>query len=221
LASSLPARGWLVNRRWPTIVDVRRSSEQTKAVILAAARERFGAVGFHGATIRAIAAEAGIDPAMIMRYFGSKDELFAAVAEFDLRLPDLAAVDREHVGRALVAHFLDRWEGDEALKALLRASTTNEEAVARMHHIFSGQLEPAVAQLGADAVSARAGLIATQILGLALCRYVLRLPSVVDMSREEVIFLISPTIQRYFDVPIAMDHRQRETVVRTGAEHSD
>jgi len=63
---------------------MRRSSEETKAGILAAARERFGTVGYQAATIRAIAADARIDPSMVMRYYGNKEKLFAAAAEFDL-----------------------------------------------------------------------------------------------------------------------------------------
>ena len=82
-----------VNKCWPTLVDMRRSSDETKAVILAAARERFGASGFQAATIRAIAADAQVDPAMVMRYYGSKDKLFAAAAEFDLAFPELTGVD--------------------------------------------------------------------------------------------------------------------------------
>jgi AcrR family transcriptional regulator len=182
---------------------MRRSSEQTKAVILAAARERFGAAGFQGATVRAIAASAGIDPSMVMRYFGSKDKLFAAAAEFDLRFPDLSAVDRSQVGKALVSHFLDRWENDEGLKVLLRSATTNDEAIGRMQQIFVGQLQPVVATLVSDAAVVRAGLIATQILGLALCRYVLRLAPVVDMSRDDIVNRVGPAIQRYFDAPMS------------------
>jgi AcrR family transcriptional regulator len=177
---------------------MRRSSDRTKAAILAAARERFGAAGFQGATIRAIAADAGVDPAMVMRYYGSKDKLFAAAAEFDLRFPDLAAIDRKEVGRSMVRHFLERWEGDEPLVVLLRSSATNAEAAQRMHQIFGAQLEPLVASLApADEVTTRAGLIATQILGMAWCRFVLRLPPVVDMTREEIEQWLGPTIQRY------------------------
>ncbi len=69
---------------------MRRSSAETKAVILAAARERFAESGFERATIRAIAADANIDPSMVMRYFGNKDQLFAAAADFDLDFPDLS-----------------------------------------------------------------------------------------------------------------------------------
>jgi AcrR family transcriptional regulator len=181
---------------------MRRSSEQTKAVILAAARERFGAAGFQAATIRAIAADAGVDPAMVMRYYGSKDKLFAAAAEFDLRFPDFATTEPTQVGRSLVQHFLERWEGDEALVILLRSSATNGEAAQRMQQIFGTQLQPLVATLvPAEESGVRAGLIATQILGMALCRFVLRLPPVVEMTRDQVVEWLGPTIQRYFGLP--------------------
>src|SRR5881296_365156 len=98
-----------------------RRSETTKAAILAAARQHFAASGYERATIRIIAADAGIDPAMVMRYFGNKEKLFAAAAQFDLRLPDLISVPLDRLGVTLVTHMLDRWEGDATLMALLRA----------------------------------------------------------------------------------------------------
>lgn len=181
---------------------MRRSAEETKARILAAAKERFATTGYQAATIRAIAADAGIDPSMVMRYFGNKDQLFAAAAEFDLRFPDFTAMDRSAVGGALVSHFLDRWEGDEALVVLLRSSATNDEAAQRMRQIFVSQLHPVVESLAPAGESRwRAGLIATQIMGLALCRFVLQLPPVVGMSRDEVVTWLGPTIQRYLGLP--------------------
>lgn len=186
---------------------MRRSSDETKATILAAARERFGAVGFQGATIRAIAADAGIDPAMVMRYYGNKDRLFAAAAKFDLRFPDLASGDPTQVGRSLVRHFLERWEGDDALVILLRSSATNTEAAQRMQQIFGTQIQPLVAAfVPAEECAVRAGLIATQILGMALCRFVLRLPPVVEMTRNEIVEWLGPTIQRYLGLPDAGAH---------------
>src|SRR6266702_2812366 len=150
-----------------------RRSESTKARILAAARKHFAAYGYERTTIRAIAGEAGIDPALVMRYFGNKEKLFAAAAEFDLRLPDLTA--------------------------LLRAAVSHQVAVARMRAIFATQVMPAVAPLCKDRATAatRVGLVATQMLGMALCRYVLRLPPVVALDRAAVIRWLAPTIQRY------------------------
>jgi AcrR family transcriptional regulator len=180
---------------------MRRSSADTKAVILAAARERFAESGFERATIRAIATDANIDPSMVMRYFGNKDQLFAAAADFDLQIPDLSDVDREQLGTRLVAHFVDRWERDEVMVVLLRSSTTNADAAQRMKEIFSAQLLPVIAKVNPDTPERGAGLIATQMLGLALCRYVLRLPPVVEMSRDEIVSWLGPTVQRYLDGP--------------------
>jgi AcrR family transcriptional regulator len=180
---------------------MRRSSIETKAVILAAARERFAKSGFERATIRAIAADANIDPSMVMRYFGNKDKLFAAAADFDLQLPDLSDVDPAQLGARLVNHFVDRWERDEALIVLLRSSTTNAEAAQRMQGIFAGQLLPVIAKVNPKAPQRRAGLIATQVLGLALCRYVLQLPPIVAMSRAEMVGWLGPTVQRYLEAP--------------------
>jgi AcrR family transcriptional regulator len=176
-----------------------RRSDATRAAILAAARERFAADGYERATIRAIAADAGIDPAMVMRYFGNKEKLFAAAAEFDLRLPDPDTVPRAQLGAVVVNHFLNRWEGDDTLMALLRGAVTNEAAAERARGIFAAQIAPTVAAVSPDPgeVATRSGLVAAQILGLALTRYVLRLPPVVAMTRDEVVGWVGPTMQRY------------------------
>lgn len=183
---------------------MRRSSEETKAIILAAARERFAADGYERATIRAIAADARIDPSMVMRYYGSKEKLFAAAAHFDLDLPDLTTVPRAEMGRRLVAHFLDRWEDDEGLMVLLRSGVTNPEAAERMRAIFAAQLLPMVRRFTADDDEAgrRAGLAASQVLGLALCRYLLAFPQVAAMTRDDLLDHVGPTLQRYLtDAP--------------------
>ena len=112
-------------------------------------RERFAQSGFERATIRAIAADANIDPSMVMRYFGNKDQLFAAAADFDLDFPDIAGIDPDQMGARMVAHFMNRWERDEALIVLLRSSTTNADAAARMQAIFAAQLLPAIAKVNA------------------------------------------------------------------------
>jgi AcrR family transcriptional regulator len=177
-----------------------RRSDATKSSILAAAREQFAAVGYQAATIRSIATAAEIDPAMVMRYFGNKEKLFAAAAEFDLRLPDLSDVPQKDVGAALVEHFLNRWEDDETLMALLRTAVTNEAAAARLQEIFATQMAPLIGKLSGEpraAAAARAGLIATQILGLALCRYVLRLPPVVGLKRPDIVRRVGATVQAY------------------------
>jgi AcrR family transcriptional regulator len=176
-----------------------RRSDVTRGAILAAARERFAADGYERATIRAIAADAGIDPAMVMRYFGSKERLFAAAAEFELRLPDPRSIPREEIGARMVAHFVERWEADDVLTALLRAGVTNDAAAERLRSVFASQVAPTAAVVVADPtqVPVRSGLVASQILGLALTRYVLKLPPVVGMGRDEVVAWVGPTVQRY------------------------
>ncbi|MDI3408861.1 TetR/AcrR family transcriptional regulator [Streptomyces cavernicola] len=196
-----------------------RRSDATRAAILAAARERFAASGYERATIRAIAQDAGIDPSMVMRYYGNKEGLFAAAAEIDLRMPDVSWPDEREsalpvgsghgaggqAGLALVEHFLDLWENSEILTALLRVGVTNASGAERMREIFEQQLIPVAVKHSPDPQSAprRAALVASQILGMALARYVLRFPPAVEMSRQEVIDWLGPTVHRYLTSPDA------------------
>lgn len=176
-------------------------SQRTKAAILKAAQELFADQGYERATVRDIAARAAIDPAMVIRYFGSKEALFARATAFDLRLPNLAVIARRDLGRTLVAHFLEVWEGSLAngsLISLLRAAASNEDAAGAVRAIFGGQVVPMLAQVVPPAeLPLRAGLVATQIMGLAVTRYVLKVPPVVAMDRAQIVRLLGPTMQRY------------------------
>lgn len=167
-----------------------------------AAREQFARYGYHRATIRAIAAGAAIDPAMVMRYFGNKAGLFQAAVRVDLALPDLTSVSDGRLGHALARHFLARWEQDDTLIILLRSSIGDSEIAEHVRQVFLQQVAPTV-RSAADPSSAatRAGLVATQILGLATARYVLELPPVVAMSHEEIIAWAGPTVQHYLQGP--------------------
>lgn len=173
--------------------------EATRATILAAARERFATDGYERATIRAIAGDAGVDPALVMRYYGNKEGLFAAAAEFDLRLPDFTGMPQRTVGSALVEHFLARWEDDDVLKGLLRTAATNEGAAARLREVFATQIAPKIVAVCADpkAATTRAGLVATQMMGFAFCRYILQLPPIAALKRADIVKWVAPTIQRY------------------------
>ncbi|MBW8794071.1 MAG: TetR family transcriptional regulator [Streptomyces sp.] len=180
-----------------------RRSDASRSAILAAARERFAADGYERATIRAIAKDARIDPSMVMRYFGSKDGLFAAAVTLDLRMPDVSQVPHTEVGRALTGHFLDIWEANEELTAVLRVAVTNNAGAERLQGIFREQVVPVAQRVCPDPeqVATRAGLCAAQLLGLALTRYVVRLPPVVALAREEIVAWLGPTVQRYLTVP--------------------
>ena len=176
-------------------------SQRTKAAILKAAQQLFADQGYERATVRDIAARAAIDPAMVIRYFGSKEALFARATAFDLKLPNLTLVAKPDMGRTLVAHFLEVWEGalsNGSLVSLLRAAASNEDATAAVRAIFGGQVVPMLAQVVPPAeLPQRAGLVATQIMGLAVTRYILKVPPVVAMDRAQIVRLLGPTMQRY------------------------
>ncbi len=177
-------------------------SERTRAAILAAARELFAAEGYERATVRDIAARAGIDPALVIRYFGSKEALFVRSVDFDLRLPDLRDVAPGAIGPAIVRHFLGVWEGEGGnggLTLLLRTAAVNAIAAAKLREVFAGQVMPMLSRAGGADAAGRAGLISSQLLGLALCRYVLELPPVVAMPREQIVAEVGATVQRYLE----------------------
>lgn len=178
----------------------------TRANILAAARQRFAADGYERATIRAIAAEADIDPSLVMRYYGNKQGLFVAAAALDLRLPDLTQVPREEAGAVLVRHFLELWEKEDTWCALLRAAASNCDAADRMRTVAVEQAVAMVAKVCDDERIAlqRANLVSSQLIGFAYCRFVLQLPALTVMSRDEVIGWLGPTVQNYlFNAPPA------------------
>ncbi|MGI8816567.1 MAG: TetR family transcriptional regulator [Pseudonocardia sp.] len=177
-------------------------SRASREAVLGAARRTFAERGYERTTVRLVAADAGVDPSMVIRYFGSKDGLFAAAMQVDLRLPELAEVPADCRGEVLAWHFLELWEGEqtgEVLVVLLRSATTNDVAAARLREVFAGQVVALVAGLDpalpAPEVARRAGLISTQMLGTALTRYVLCLPPVVELTREEVVAALAPNLQ--------------------------
>src|SRR6266702_2582479 len=162
-----------------------RKSDRTRAAILDAAQKLFAQHGHDRATVRDIAAKASIDPALVIRYFGSKDELFVRAAAFDLRMPDLSKVKRSQIGDTLIRRFLELGEGFTGMTVLLRSAASNDYAASRVRELFAAQVLPAFARVGSRADAAeRAGLVASQLLGLALCRYILKIPPVVKCPRK-------------------------------------
>jgi AcrR family transcriptional regulator len=194
------------------MTDTRRSGAETRDRILTVAREHFARQGYDRTTIRAIASEAQIDPSMVMRYFGNKEELFKVAASIDLALPDLTTIPAGEVGRALAAHFVRTWDSEGTLMALLRRAASDPQAAEQMRSIFATQVAAAVAPLCPDPTQAarRAALVATQLLGIALGRYVLHLPPIVEMDPDEIVAWVAPTITRYLTAESAQpDQNQR------------
>jgi AcrR family transcriptional regulator len=180
-------------------------SAPTRRRILEAARRQFAADGYERTTIRTVAAEAAIDPSMVMRYFGSKEGLFAAAASFELNLPDLAALPAKKRGRALAQRFLQLWGHDPAgggLAILLRTAATNDSAAERVRKVFRDQVVPAIAAVVPDAPAARAALISSQFLGVAYCRFVVAIPELVKLDDGILLATLGRTIQRYLDGPL-------------------
>src|SRR6185312_10594330 len=164
-------------------------SEATRRTILAAARTAFAARGYEQATIRAVAAEAGIDASMVMRYFGSKAGLFAAAA-IDLDPPALASVAGRRRGEALVRHFIGRWERDpseDMLIFLLRTAVTDRSVAEQMQMTFDRIVVAPLEELRYPAAQRRAALIGSQLMGLALCRYILYLEPLASLTSDEVV----------------------------------
>jgi AcrR family transcriptional regulator len=184
------------------MLDAMRSATTSRAAILAAARHRFGAEGYERTTIRAVAADVGIDPAMVMRYFGNKEGLFAAAAEFELHLPDLTGVAPHRLAEVLLPSFFAVWEREGTFLALLRATVTSETAAAKMREVFARQVSPTLATAAIDHPAERAALVGATVLGLAFSRYVVKTPPLATMPPAELLTWVGPVIQHYLTSPL-------------------
>ncbi len=181
-------------------------SAGTRRAILGAARATFAARGYEQTTIRAVAARAGVDASMVMRYFRSKAGLFTAAVTMDLEVPDLRPALASRRGELLVRHFLSRWEdpdrGDELI-ALLRTAVTSETVAGQLQEVLGQLITEPIAAVGDEQAAERGTLIATQLLGLALCRYILRFEPLASRPADEVVAAVAPSVQRYLTQPAA------------------
>ncbi|HUA40988.1 MAG TPA: TetR family transcriptional regulator [Streptosporangiaceae bacterium] len=188
----------------------RAGDSGTRDAILQAARAQFAAHGYDGATIRAIGAAAGVDPALVHHFYGSKESLFAAAMELPFTPSEVigAALARrepaESLGTHLVRSALAVWESAEvrgAFQAMLRSALTSEQAAATLREFIAAAiLRPVSSVAGGtdpERTPFRVSLVASQMLGLALGRYVLRFGPVAEASPEELAVAIGPTIDRY------------------------
>ena len=187
----------------------RPGAPDTRGRILEAARESFAERGFRATTIRGVAAAAGVDAALVHHYFGSKDDLFLAALQVPVDpravLPVVFAPGVEGAGARLLTAVLGVWdqpEGRRQLVSVLRASlgdsgsTLLRDGFLRLVEQGLGELLP-----GPDP-HLRAQLVATQMLGLLLARYVLVLEPLASLPRSAVVDLVAPNIQRYLDGPL-------------------
>lgn len=182
----------------------RRSGADTKTALLEAAREEFTHQGYDGATVRSIAARASVDPAMVNHWFGGKEGLFTAVVSIPFNPAELIKEflegDPERLAERMVRRFLTIWDsagGDEFL-ALMRSVATHETAARMLREFVTSALFGRLTRaLGSDQPDLRASLCGSQIVGLGLMRYVVRLEPLASADHETVVTAIAPTLQRY------------------------
>lgn len=183
----------------------RPGASTTRAALLQAARRRFAEGGYEGTSLRAIAADASVDPAVALHFFGSKEGLFRAAVgwPFDPALvaAQLAEVDADDLGPSLARLFLGFWDDPEigaSLSALLRSAMTHEASAALLRAFVGEQLFGRFGHLvGGPEPTLRLELAAGHMIGVAVLRYVLRVEPIASASTEELVGWLSPALSRY------------------------
>ncbi len=190
----------------------RSGNPDTRAEILAAARRLFADEGFESVSMRRIASEASVDPSLIHHYFGSKDDLFLAAIEIPLDpAPEVEAVLKEGgiegAGGRLMHAFVAIWDGPhhEKLLAVVRTSLSKPAMSFALRQLFEHRIVKTVeSTIGdqVDHVPVRASFIASQIFGLVVARYILKLEPVASLTAAELAETVGPTIDRYLTMPV-------------------
>lgn len=196
----------------------RRPGESgTRDTILEAARREFAQHGYDRATIRGVARGAGVDPALVHYFFGAKTELFTAAMQLPVNPAELAqallAGDTERIGERLIGTFLSVWDhaaNRDVFIALIRSAVTDEHAATLLREFAVRELFGRVAAaLGTPDAELRASLVFSQILGLAVARYILRIEPLASTPAEVVAAAVGPTVQRYISGDLDPDARLR------------
>ena len=182
----------------------RPGAPDTRAEVLAAARTSFAEKGFRGTTIRAVAASAGVDPALVHHYFGSKDDLFLAALEMPVDprtiLAPVVAQGPDGAGERLLRTFLSVWDEPDIqvrLLAVVRSVLGDDGGRLLKDGFIPVVVGPVLAQLVRDRPDVRIPLVASQVVGLIVTRYVLALPQMAQMPAEDVVARIGPVLQHY------------------------
>jgi AcrR family transcriptional regulator len=183
----------------------------TREAILGAARRAFAEHGYQHATIRGVADLAGVDPALVHHYFGTKQELFVAAVQLPINpVEQLMAVldeDPDQAGRRMVEVFLSIWDhaADQSpLLALIRSAVGDERAAAMLREFITEEVLGQIAhRLGSADARLRATLVGSQIIGLAMARYIVRVEPLASAPRTQVVAAVGPTLQRYLTGDLA------------------
>jgi AcrR family transcriptional regulator len=179
-------------------------SGATRDAILAAAAASFSERGYEGTTIRGVAGAAGVDPALVHHYFGTKAQLFGTVMALpitpDRVVTDALAGPRDHLGETIVRTVLNAWEPIDRspVIALVRSAATNEDAATLLRGFVEQEI---VARLAAAAdgpeTVLRASLMASHMVGIAMARYIVRIEPLASATIDDIAATAGPVLQRY------------------------
>jgi AcrR family transcriptional regulator len=183
----------------------RPGTSDTRDQILAVARRRFATRGYDATSLRGIATDAKVDPALLIHYFGTKEGLFTAATGLPTGLSELFAGQPVQTLRdfaeSLVRSYLGFVDSDEsrnAILALVRSAVSNENAAAMLREFLAAELLPVIAsRTGHENAPLRAGLVAAQLMGVAMLRHVVRLDPVARATPDEIVALVAPVIEHY------------------------
>jgi AcrR family transcriptional regulator len=175
-----------------------------RTAILSAAREQFAATGYAAASVRGIARQAGVDPALVHHYFGTKEQVFVAAMQLPFQpgemLPQVLAGDPEGLGERLVRLFLGAWDSPEfraPMLGMLRSAMTGEQGAAMLREFVGTALIGRVAEAVGPVDPLRVQAAAAQMVGVVMLRHVIRLEPLASASVDDVVALIAPAVQRH------------------------
>jgi len=183
----------------------RAGNLDTREAILAVARRRFGTGGFDATSIRSIATEAHVDPALLIHYFSTKEGLFVAAIGLGQRpselLDDLGSLPLREAAEKVVRVYLEIVDSDEsrnAILSLVRSAVSNEKAAGMLREFLSREFVGVVTSLSDEPdARLRASLIASQLIGIAMLRHVIHVDPLARAKREEIVALVAPRIESY------------------------
>jgi AcrR family transcriptional regulator len=183
----------------------RPGTPDTRDKILAVARRQFATRGYEATSLRAIATDAKVDPALLIHYFGTKEGLFTAATGLPTGLSEVFGGQEEPAlhdfAESLVRSYLGFVDSDQsrnAILALVRSAVSNEKAAAMLREFLAAELLPVIAsRTGHENAALRASLVAAQLMGVAMLRHVVRLDPVARATPDEIVALVAPVIEQY------------------------
>jgi AcrR family transcriptional regulator len=182
--------------------DADPAGGRTREAILRAARRRFAQRGFAEVGLRDIALDCGVSAALVVKYFGTKEQLFAEAVSFEAEAGALLDCSLERLGEHLVRTLLelhDRAHSDPFLRAVLAAFRPNgTEFAASFQHYFA---QPLAARLPGQDAELRAALVCAELIGLGAVRLAIKLPAVDSLSTDQLVALHGPRLQHLIDEP--------------------